>query len=284
MKTVRSKDGTLIAFDRLGDGPPIILVDCALCYRASGPMGPLAALLAPHFSVFTYDRRGRGDSGDRAPYALDREVEDIDALITEAGGSALVYGISSGAALALEAASRGLAIRKLALYEAPFIVDDSRPPIPNDFLARLKALTASDRRGDAVRLFLKLVGVPAIFVALMRFMPVWSKLAAVAPTLVYDITILEDNQRGKPLSATRWATVTVPTLVVVGGKSPAWMRHGMHALADVLPNATRHTLDGQTHMVKPKPLAPVLIEFFTQSSKVTSSSRVDLRAPRSTTQ
>jgi pimeloyl-ACP methyl ester carboxylesterase len=194
-----------------------------------------------------------------------------------------VYGTSSGAALALEAANRGLAITKLALYEAPFIVDDSRPPIPDDFLARLEQLKASDRRGDAVRLFMKLVGVPAIFVALMRFMPAWSKLTAVAPTLVYDITILEDNQRGKPLSATRWASVTVPTFVVDGGKSPAWMRHAMQALADVLPNAKRQTLDGQTHMVKPQALAPVLIEFFTQSQKGTSSSPVDLAVARSTT-
>lgn len=146
MKKVLSKDGTPIAFDRSGKGPPIILVDGALCYRASGPMGPLAALLARHFTVFTYDRRGRGDSGDTAPYAVEREVEDIEALINEAGGSAVVYGISSGAALALEAANRGLAIKKLVLYEAPFIVDDSHPPIPKDFLARLNELIGSDRR------------------------------------------------------------------------------------------------------------------------------------------
>ncbi len=265
MQTVLSKDGAAIAFDKSGKGPPLILVYGALCYRASGPMGPLAALLAPHFTVFTYDRRGRGDSGDSAPYAVEREVEDIDALIQEAGGSAFVYGISSGAALALEAANRGLAIRKLALYEAPFIVDDSRPPIPDDYLARLNGLIASDRRGGAVRLFMKLVGVPAIFVAIMRFMPAWRKLKAVAHTLPYDITIVQDNQRGKPLPAKGWASVTAPTLVIAGGKSPAWMRHGMQALADVLPNARRHTLEGQTHMVDPKALAPALVEFFAPS-------------------
>src|SRR6266850_5741744 len=171
MEKVHSKDGTPIAFDRSGEGPPIILVDGALCYRASGPSGPLAALLAQNFTVFTYDRRGRGDSGNTASYAVEREVEDIEALVHEAGGSAFVYGISSGAALALEASNRGLAIKKLALYEAPFIVDDSRPPIPDDYLARLNGLLASDRRGDAVKLFMKLVGVPAIFVAIMRFMP-----------------------------------------------------------------------------------------------------------------
>jgi pimeloyl-ACP methyl ester carboxylesterase len=262
MKQVLSKDGTPIAFETRGKGPAIILVDGALCYRASGPSGPLAALLAAQFTVFTYDRRGRGDSGNTAPYAMEREVEDIEALVREAGGSAFVYGISSGAALALEAANRGLAITKLALYEAPFIVDDSRAPIPTDFLAQLNELLSEDRRGDTVRLFMKLVGVPAIFIAIMRFMPPWSKLKAVAHTVPYDITIVQDNQRGKPLPANRWASVTAPTLVVDGGKSPAWMRHGMQALAAVLPNAKLRTLEGQTHMVSPKALAPVLAEFF----------------------
>src|SRR5258708_1370397 len=243
MEKVYSKDGTPIAFDRSGNGPPIILVDGALCYRASGPMGPLAKLLATQFTVFTYDRRGRGDSSNTAPYAAEREVEDIDALIEKAGGSAFVYGTSSGAALALEAANCGLAVKRLALYEAPFIVDASHPPIPEDFLARLNALIASDRRGDAVKLFMKLVGVPTVFIALMPGMPAWPKLTAVAHTLPYDITIVKDNQRGKPLSARRWASVTVPTLVMDGGKSPAWMRNGMRALGDVLPNARRQTLE-----------------------------------------
>ena len=225
-------------------------------------MGPLAKLLATQFTVFTYDRRGRGDSSNTAPYAAEREVEDIDALIEKAGGSAFVYGTSSGAALALEAANCGLAVKRLALYEAPFIVDASHPPIPEDFLARLNALIASDRRGDAVKLFMKLVGVPTVFIALMPVMPAWPKLTAVAHTLPYDITIVKDNQRGKPLSARRWASVTVPTLVMDGGKSPAWMRNGMRALGDVLPNARLRTLEDQTHMVKPKVLAPALVEFF----------------------
>ncbi len=262
MERVHSRDGTPIAFDRSGKGPPIILVDGALCYRASGPMGPLAALLEPHFTVLTYDRRGRGDSGDTAPYAVEREVEDIEALIGAAGGSAFVYGISSGAALALEAANGGLAIEKLALYEAPFIVDDSRPPLPKDYLPHLNELIASGRRGDAVKLFMQVVGVPAMFVALIRFMPTWSKLKAIAHTLAYDALIVEANQRGKPLPARRWAAATVPTLVVLGGKSPGWMRSAMQALASVLPNAKSRTLEGQTHMVKPKALAPVLVEFF----------------------
>ncbi len=262
MKSVVSKDGTPIAFDRVGSGSPIILVDGALCYRASGPSGPLAALLAPNFTVFTYDRRGRGESGNTTPYAIEREIEDIEALVEEAGGSACMYGISSGAALAIEAANRGLPIEKLALYEAPFIVDDTRTPIPADFLQRLNGLISADRRGDAVKLFMKLVGVPSIFIALMRFMPAWAKLKAVAHTLPYDITIVQDNQVGKPLPATRWGSVTAPTLVMDGGKSPAWIRHAMQALAAILPNAKLRTLEGQTHMVSPKPLAPVLTEFF----------------------
>lgn len=237
-------------------------MDGALCYRSFGPMKALAALLARDFTVYTYDRRGRGDSGDTPPYAIEREIEDLQALIQEAGGSACVYGISSGAALALEAASRLTGVEKLALYEAPFIVDGSHPPISGDFLPQLNGLLASGRRGAAVRLFMKLVGVPAVFVALMRFMPSWSKLTAVAHTLPYDIILTKDKQTGQALSAERWRSVTMPTLAVAGGKSPAWMRNAMQAVADVLPNARHRTLPGQTHMVSPKALAPLLGEFF----------------------
>ncbi|MEP7346915.1 MAG: alpha/beta hydrolase [Gemmatimonadaceae bacterium] len=262
MQAVLSRDGTSIVYDRIGKGRPVILVDGALCHRAFGPSGPLAALLAKDYTVFTYDRRGRGASGDTAPYAVAREVDDIAALIDQAGGAAFVYGISSGAALALEAAQGGLAITKLALYEAPFIVDDTNPPLPGDYVVQLDSLIAAGRRGDAVAMFMKTVGVPAIFRSLMRLMPAWSKLKAVAHTLPYDMTIVADNQRGKPLPVNRWASVTVPTLVVAGGKSPPWMQNGMRALGAVLPNSTWCSLQGQTHMVKAKALAPVLTEFF----------------------
>jgi pimeloyl-ACP methyl ester carboxylesterase len=261
MPTVRSKDGTLIAYDKVGQGPPLILVDGALCYRASGPMRSLSARLAPHFTVYFYDRRGRGDSGDTPPWAIEREIEDLEALIAAAGGSAYVFGLSSGAALSLEAATRGLSIRKLALYEAPFVVDDAYPPMTDKYLPDLKALVAADRRGDAVKHFLRRVGVPGVFIALMRFMPAWKKLTAVAPTLVYDISIVEPNQKGRALTSGQW-TIRMPALVVDGGKSPAWMRNGMRALAGVLPASTYKTLDGQTHMVKSQVLAPVLVEFF----------------------
>jgi pimeloyl-ACP methyl ester carboxylesterase len=262
MKKARSKDGTSIAFDQTGQGPPLILVDGALCYRANGPMAPLAKLLAPRFTVFTYDRRGRGDSTDTRPYAVEREVEDIEALLKEAGGAAFVYGTSSGAALALEAGARLANIRKLALYEAPFIVDNTRPPQPADLNERMSGLIESNRRGDAVKLFMKIVGVPAFGIAMMRLMPVWSKLTAVAHTLPYDFAILDDNWYGKPLAAARWASVKMPTLVTAGGKSPAWMQNAMQALAGVLPSAQHRTLERQNHMVKPQVLAPVLEEFF----------------------
>jgi pimeloyl-ACP methyl ester carboxylesterase len=258
---VLSKDGTAIAFDRIGNGPPVILVDGALCYRGMGQSGQLAELLAEHFTVFTYDRRGRGGSGDTTPYAVEREVEDIAALLSEAGGAAFVWGTSSGAVLALEAANRLSGIKKLALYEAPLIVDDCRSMTADDWV-RIGAAVAADRRSDAVKLFLKLVGVPGFFIALMRLLPMWSKLKAVAHTLPYDGAIVKENQRGQPLPASQWASVTVPTLVMDGGKSPVWMRHANRSLASILPNAQYRTLEGQTHMLKPKVHAPMVVEFF----------------------
>ena len=258
---VVSEDRTAIAFDRIGHGSPLILIDGALCYRGVGPSGPLARELAQQFTVFTYDRRGRGNSGDTAPYAVEREINDVAALVNEAGGSAFVWGISSGAALALEATNRLRGIKKLALYEAPFIVDDSRPTTTNDWL-KIREAVAAGRRSAAVKFFLKSVGVPTFFIAVMRLMPVWSKLKAVAHTLPYDGDIVQDNQRGKPLLGSRWSSVTIPTLVMNGSKSPAWMRRGMQSLAKVLANTQYRSLPGQTHNVKAKALAPVLVEFF----------------------
>jgi pimeloyl-ACP methyl ester carboxylesterase len=266
MKKILSKDGTAIAVERTGRGPALVFVDGAMCYRASGPSQPMAAALAGHFTVFTYDRRGRGDSSDRGPYEVQREVEDLEAVIGEAGGQAVVFGVSSGAALALEAASRGASITRLALYEAPFIVDATRPPISDDFVAGLNRALASGRKGDAIRMFMKVVGVPAIFILLMRLMPAWARLVAVAHTLPYDFSIVGPYQKGQPLPATRWNGATMPTLVMDGGKSPAWMRNATRALAGVLPNATYRTLARQTHMVKPKALAPPLLEFFTSQT------------------
>jgi pimeloyl-ACP methyl ester carboxylesterase len=262
MPTTISRDGTPIAFDRSGSGPALILVDGALCYRAFGPMAKLLPLLTPHFTVYTYDRRGRGESGDKGPYAVEREVEDIEALIREAGGSACVYGISSGAALVLEAAARSSAIKKLVVYEAPFIVDGSRAPLGKDYARTMQNHIAEGRRNDAVKQFMRAVGVPGFMIFVMRLMPMWKKLKAVAHTLPYDTQIMADNQRGKPLSDEQWASVLAPALAVDGGKSPAWMRNATQALAEALPNAEYQTIPGQTHMLKPEAIAPVLVEFF----------------------
>ncbi len=262
MSQVRSHDGTSIAFERSGSGFPIILVDGALCYRDSGPMRPLSELLARHFTVYIYDRRGRGQSGDTAPYAVEREVEDIAALLAEAGGEAHLYGSSSGALLALEAASRLPGVRRLAMYEAPLIVDDTHAPRPDDFVARMDDLVAEGRMSDAVKMFMKTVGVPGFVIAVMRLLPVWRKLRGVAHTLPYDFRVLGDTGRGRPLPAGRWKGATGPALAIDGGKSEVWMRNGMRALAGVLPNASYRTLEGQNHVVKPAALAPVLVEFF----------------------
>ncbi|MDQ2716811.1 MAG: alpha/beta hydrolase [Chloroflexota bacterium] len=261
--TVTSKDGTVIAYSQVGQGPALILVDGALCYRQFGPAQDLAAKLSPHFTVITYDRRGRGESGDSQPYAVEREVEDLAALVEVAGGTAYVSGQSSGAGLALEAANRLPGITKLALYEAPFVVDDTGKPITPALLASVKEALAHNQRSKAVKLFMKQVGTPAFMLAIMPLFPMWSKLTAVAHTLPYDLSTIVAYGAGKPLPTTLGSSITVPTLVMDGGKSPTWMRHSMQALAQTLPNASYRTLAGQTHMVKSEALVPVLVEFFT---------------------
>lgn len=258
MTIVRSKDGTSIAYEKAGSGPALIIVDGALCYRAFGPSRKLVPHLKDKFTVFTYDRRGRGESGNSDRYDVQREVEDLEAVIDEAGGKASVLGFSSGAALALEAANRGADIERLALYEPPFIVDDSRTPTPEDFIPRLNDMIAGDRRGEAVRHFMKLVGMPSIMVQAMRFFPGWRKLKAVSHTLPHDLAIVAEHQRGLPLPEHRWDSAAMPTTVIEGGKSPLWMRNSMKALAAVLPNADLTTLNGQNHMVKAAVLAPIV--------------------------
>lgn len=256
MSKVTSRDGTTIAFDRMGEGPPVILVCGGSVDRMSN--APLAALLAEHFTVFNYDRRGRGDSGDTAPYAVNREVEDIEALIAEAGGSALLYGTSSGAALALEATASGLPITKLALWEPPFIPDESARP-PANQVETYNELVAAGRRGDAVEFFMtKVVGMPAEFVAEARNAPWWPAQEALAHTLAYDATIMGDYS----LPTERAASVKAPTLVIAGGADFPWMRETAQALAEALPDGQTRTLEGQGHDVDPAVLAPALVEFF----------------------
>jgi pimeloyl-ACP methyl ester carboxylesterase len=265
MPTVTSADGTTIAYESIGSGPPLILVDGALGYRALGFSKKLADELSGRFTVYTYDRRGRGESGDTQPFAVEREVEDIAALIEAAGGSAHLYGISSGAALALRAANSGLPIERLALYEIPFVVDDTREPMDPDYLPKVERAIAAGKPGDAVKHFMRLVGVPGVFVAVMPMMPMWSKLKASAHTLPYDTAALGDTGSGRPLPTDRTAGVTVPTLAIAGGKSPEWLRNSMVAVANATPSAEYRTLEGQTHNVKAKALAPVLAEFLANS-------------------
>jgi pimeloyl-ACP methyl ester carboxylesterase len=259
MKTVTSKDGTLIAYEQLGSGRPVILVDGALCSRAFGPMPELAKLLAPHFTVINYDRRGRNESGDTQPYSPEREIEDIEALIEATGGPVFLAGISSGAALALGAAAAGLNIKKLALYEAPYMVDKAGHQPPPDAEVQLKAMIAAGRRGDAVKFFMKdMVGIPAFFVFIMRIMPIFSKLKAVAHTLPYDAAVMN----GFVLPVQKAASVKVPTLVGGGEKSPASMQNSVKQLADTIPGSELKMFKGQTHNISMKVLAPALIEFF----------------------
>lgn len=262
--TVISADSTVIGYTRAGAGDPVVLVDGALNDRSSpGPNPKLAAALASQFTVYTYDRRGRGESSDTPPYAVEREVEDLQAVIEAAGGNACVYGMSSGAALALEAANRLTSITRLALYEAPFVTDDSRAPIPENFASHLAELAQNGRRAEALRYFFTVgVGLPRAMVALMHLLPVWSRLKALAHTLPYDAQLIAGTGTGRPLPADRWDSVTASTLVMAGSKSPVWIRNAMRSLAEVIPEADYRTLERQTHIVKPGALAPVLAESF----------------------
>jgi thioesterase domain-containing protein len=260
--TVVSKDGTVIAFERAGDGPPVVLVGGALSSRRAAT--PLAERLAAQVTAYAYDRRGRGDSGDTEPYAVAREVEDLAAVIEAAGGAARVLGYSSGAALALEAAAEGVAISHLALYEPPYIVDESRPPVPGDYLDRLLELLRADRRGDAVALFFReAVAMSAEALEQLRRSPGWGAREALAHTLPYDAAIMGESTRGDTFPPRLFGDVHVRTLVLDGGASPAWVRNAAQAVADALPLGQRRTLAGQTHQVSPDALAPVLLDFFT---------------------
>ncbi len=266
MKTLQSKDGTTIAFDQLGAGPALILVTGASGVRRHYMMVELAGQLAAHFTVYNYDRRGRGDSGDTLPYAVQREIEDLEALIDYAGGSAYVYGVSSGAALVLEAASALPGkIAKMALYEPPFVLDDSHPPLPENYVQNLTEYSATGRRGDAVALFLSVVGVPEEYIPQMKADPGWAEMEAVSHTLAYDGTIMGENMSGNRLSEEaiqRWSAATCPTLLLAGGNSEPFFRHTGEVLAKVLPDARYEVVPGQDHAIASAVLTPYLVEFF----------------------
>jgi pimeloyl-ACP methyl ester carboxylesterase len=260
MSEVISKDGTAIAFERTGSGPAVIIVDGALCSRRFGPSPKLAGPLSSHFTVYTYDRRGRGASADTQPYSKAREVEDIAALIEAAGGAALLLGLSSGAALALEAAASGLNVTGVAAYEPPFMVDNAIEHARANHEGHLKQLIVAGQRGDAVKYFMKdMVGAPAFVVVLMRLMPgVWSKLKAVAHTLPYDAAVMGDWS----VPVRRFISIDTPTLVMDGGKTDPRLRRAVEEVVKVIPRAERRTLEGQTHNVSAAALVPAVVAFF----------------------
>lgn len=263
MKAVTSKDGTPIAFDRSGTGPALILVGGMFEQRAmDSETAQLAALplLAQHFTVFHYDRRGRGDSGDTLPYEVEREIEDIDALVDEAGGAALLFGISSGAALAFEAAlALGDKVQRLAMYEAPYNDDADARRAWKEFRRQLTVALAEGRRGDAVGLFMLLLGVPADHLPEMQQYPMWPMWEAIAPTIAYDAAVVGEEAA---VPVARAAGLAVPALVMDGEASYPVFRVSATALADAMPHAAHLTLPGQTHEVSAEALGPVLVEFF----------------------
>jgi pimeloyl-ACP methyl ester carboxylesterase len=261
MNTLSSPDGTTIAYDEQGEGPPLILVDGALTVHSSGS-GELAKLLAPHFTVYGYDRRGRGESGDTLPYAVDREIDDIEALIDLAGGPAFLYGHSSGGPLAMRAAIRlGRKVSKIALYEPPYNNDPGVQESWSEYLRQLRQALAEHRGGDAVALFLRFAGTPAGQVDAMRRAPFWPGMESVAPTLAYDHAAILGEPWSVPAGLA--ARVAVPALVMAGDASLPFMPDAARVLSQAIPQGQLRTLEGQTHEVNPGVLAPVLVDFFT---------------------
>lgn len=263
MNKVISADGTPIVYDRSGSGPALINVLGATATRGMVTQQGETASPMP-FTVYTYDRRGRGDSGDTAPYAVSREIEDLEAVIDAAGGAAFVFGHSSGAVLALRAAGQlSNKIKKLALYEPPFIIDESRPPISPDYVPHLRELIAAGRPEAALEYFMTVaVGVPAEYLPGMRQAPFWASSVAVAHTISYDGEIMGDTIWGDPAALQQFAGITTPTLVMVGSKSPAHQQHAVETLAKVLPNAQYQSMAGQDHGIAPEVLGPALAAFF----------------------
>ncbi|MFE7810894.1 alpha/beta fold hydrolase [Streptomyces sp. NPDC057433] len=255
-KSIVSRDGTPIAHESAGRGSVVVLVSGAMSTGAT--VAPLAAPLSERFRVVVYDRRGRGASGDTAPYAVEREVEDLAALIEAVGGQASLYGVSSGGALALRAAASGLPVRHVAVYETPYAMSEEDLRERARYTRRLTEALGEGRRGDAVELFLRLTGLGEAVIEGARQSPLWAGMESIAPSLAHDDAVMGDG--GVPVKLL--ASVPVPVLSIAGDASPAWMREAARAIADAVPHGTCRTLAGQTHMVEPDVLAPVLAEFF----------------------
>jgi pimeloyl-ACP methyl ester carboxylesterase len=265
MQKVISKDGTEIAFDKLGTGSPVILVGGAMLFRRFAQMVELSERLSSNFTVINYDRRGRGDSGDTLPYSVQREVEDLEALIQFAGGSSAVFGISSGAALAIEAATSGLNITKLALYEPPFVAEDTEEirNDPNKYLNEVQKLIAENKRSDAVKAFLRIVGVPSFIRLILPLMPGWKNGLTVAHTLPYDFMIL----KGMAVPMKALATLKIPTLVMNGGATAPRLMKAAEATSRAISNSTYQVLPKQRHDVAPSVLADAITQFFKTRSE-----------------
>jgi pimeloyl-ACP methyl ester carboxylesterase len=270
MQTVTSADGTQIAYDRYGEGPAVILVGGALSYRKFKKFDQIATALSEHCTVINYDRRGRGDSGEAGPASVEREVEDIAALIELVGGRASLWGWSSGGAVALRAAAADIGVEKLVVYETPFKTDPEAKYPTDDYGARLEEIVASGDSMAAAKHFMrKGIGMPAPAVAVMSLLPMFRRFAANGHTLMFDYLALGDhNMHGDPLMGEEWAAVTCPTLVAYGSKTYPVLRHASRALADVLPNATLLEMPGQNHNVSPSAMVPVLAEFVTGAAAV----------------
>lgn len=266
MDHVTSKDGTPIAYERQGSGPAVILVGGGLDDGSEN--APLAAELAGRYTAYNYARRGRGESGDTLPYAVEREIEDIDALVSAAGGSAHLYGVSSGGALALRAAAAGLAIGRIAVYEVPYCVSGDMARRSREYVERLGPALAGGTPGDGLALFMRLAGYSDEEIAGARGAPVWPGLLALEHTLAYDAACMGDYRPPTDLLA----TITQPTLVATGAVAPD-AQAGMGAMpadffgqaADAIiasvPNAERRVIEGSGHVADPKAVAAVLAEF-----------------------
>lgn len=265
MGTVTSKDGTTIAFDEYGppDAPAIVHVYAATAHRAVQPSpAEIAEVAGGDLRVIVFDRRGRGESGDTQPYAVQREVEDIAALVDHAGGSAVLLGESSGGVLALEAARAGLPVDGVVMFEPPFVVDDQRPPVPADYLTRLDALIAEGRREDALKLFtVESVGIPEEYFEGMTAMPTWEPAIQVAHTLCYDGRVMEGLMAGDPTVLRRYEEVTLPVLVLIGEQTFPFLRPAAAAIAAVLPKGELRQVATADHTLTPEAVVPVLREF-----------------------
>lgn len=257
MQTTKSKDGTTLAYDIYGNGPALIYITGASCFRSFGPIVQDAKVFSNEFTVYNYDRRGRGDSGNTLPYSVEKEVEDIEAMIDAAGGKAYLYGHSSGAVLALEAALKLKSkINKVVIYDPSYVHSEAEKISYGKLSKEVIKLIKEGKNAKAMKHFLVGIGMPKIFVFLLPLFPGWRKMVALAPTLEYDINLTKDLP---PLE--RVSEIKVPVRIVVGEKSPEGVQEVGELLEKVIPGATIVKILGQDHMVNAKVLLPVLSNF-----------------------